>query len=67
MVTIYKIENTNITPEGIKISAELRGMSGDTKPTIIENKIIENGSTLLEMDTQKIFFFDADSQEWKGE
>jgi len=28
---------------------------------------IGNGSVFIETDTQKLYFFDADSQEWKGE
>ena len=42
-------------------------MSTDTKPTKIGEKEIENGSVFIEIDTQKLFFFDADSKEWKGE
>lgn len=67
MITIYKIENTKITPDENKISAELRGLSTDTKPTTIGDKAIDNGSVFIEIDTQKIYFFDADSEEWKGE
>lgn len=67
MVTLYKIENTNITPEGEVIYAELRGGSSDTKPTEYGGRKIGNGSVYIETDTHKLFFFDADDQEWKGE
>ena len=40
---------------------ELRGLSTDTKPT--EN--ISNGSVFIEMDTSKIYFYDAENKEWK--
>lgn len=36
------------------------GTSGDTKPT----QDIENASVFYEMDTQKVFMFDADSNAW---
>ena len=39
---------------------DLRGLSTDEKPT----EKIGNGSTFIEIDTSKIFFFDAESNEW---
>lgn len=33
MISLYKIENTKLTPEGNYISGELRGLSTDEKPT----------------------------------
>ena len=66
MVTIYKIENTKINPDGETLYVELRGKSTETKPTTLDEKKIGNGSIFLEIDTQKLFFFDEDSQEWKG-
>lgn len=67
MVSIYKNDNIKITKDGEKISAELRGLSTDTKPTEIGNKEIANGSVFIEIDTQKLYFFDETSKEWKGE
>ena len=67
MVTIYKTDVVKNTEDGQVIAAELRGMSTDTKPTKIGDKLIDNGSVFLEIDTQKLFFFDAGTQEWKGE
>ena len=67
MVTLYKIENTEIRPDAEVISAELRGLSTDTKPVEMGDRKIGNGSVFIETDTQKLYFFDADSQEWKGE
>ena len=64
MVTIYKIENTMILPDKEVIFAELRGLSTDTKPITIGDKVIGNGSSYIATDTQKLYFFDADSQEW---
>lgn len=65
MITIYKNDNIKNTNEGQTIYAELRGMSTDTKPTTIGNKKIGNGSVFVEIDTQKILFFDAENEAWK--
>ncbi len=65
MITIYKTENTYNTPEGDIITTELRGLSTDPKPVEIADKEIGNGSTFIEIDTGKIFFFDGDSKTWK--
>ena len=65
MVSIYKVENTNITPNDSYISAELRGLSTDEKPTEANGKKIANGSVFIEIDTGKLFFYDLDSQTWK--
>lgn len=40
-------------------SLELRGLSTDTKP-----EDVPNGSSFLEMDTGKVFMFDANSVLW---
>lgn len=67
MVSIYKNDKVKITENGELISAELRGLSTDEKPTKIGNKEIANGSVFIEIDTQKLYFFDETSKEWKGE
>lgn len=64
MVSTYKIENTKVTPDGDLISVELRGLSTDTKPTTVDNKIIDNGSVFIEIDTGSVFMFDYTKQEW---
>lgn len=44
---------------------ELKGKSTDTKPTsTIDGVKIKNGSTFYEMDTQKVYMFDADASTW---
>jgi len=65
MVSIYKNDNIKITEEGELVSAELRGLSTDTKPTKIGNKVIDNGSVFIEIDTGKIFFYDLENEQWK--
>ena len=65
MVSIYKTDNIKIEDNDFLSGVELRGLSSDAKPTQIGNKKIGNGSVFIEIDTQKILFFDADSNTWK--
>lgn len=68
MVTITKNENTKINGEDRYILVELRGLSTDTKPTVYDEDIdsyIDNGSTFIEIDTGKIFFYDLENEQWK--
>ena len=68
MISIYKTDSIKVTENGTAIFyGELRGKSTDTKPTEINGKKVGNGCAYVEIDTGKIFFFDADSEEWKGE
>jgi len=67
MISIVKTDNVKNTEEGRILIAELRGLSTDTKPVKIGENEIGNGSAFIEIDTQKIFFFDGVSKEWKGE
>ena len=67
MTTVTEIKKERIS-NGEKIALlELAGLSTDEKPTEMGTTKIDNGSVLIEMDTQKIFFFDAENEEWKGE
>ena len=43
---------------------ELRGLSTDKKPLKKDYKFLGNGSTLLEMDTAKVFIYDAENDRW---
>ena len=66
MITLYnckksKIERVNGIPSFL---VELRGLSTDTKPTIWENGIIENGSVYIEIDTGKVNLYDLETEEW---
>lgn len=68
MITVHKSENVKIMENGdVKATLELRGNSTDTKPTKIGNKIVDNGSVFIEIDTQKLFFYDLENEQWKGE
>lgn len=48
------------TPAGVGFW-DIRGLSTDTKP--IDG--VPNGSTFYEIDTQKVFKFDADTNTWR--
>ena len=61
MITISKTENSF----NDYILAELRGLSTDDKPTAIDELKIANGSTFIEIDTGKIYFYDLENELWK--
>lgn len=54
------LANTENNPM-IPRSAELVGLSTDTKPTGMS---VGNGWSFIEMDTGKVFFYDAESENW---
>lgn len=62
-VTLIK-ENSFIVFRGsgksLEGDVEFRGLSTDTKP--VENVI--NGAAFIEIDTSKIYFFDAANSDW---
>ena len=43
---------------------DFMGLSTDVKPTVEDYPDLRNGSSFLEMDTRKIFFFDAENHKW---
>jgi len=60
MISIIKTNNIR-TENGVeKKEIELRGKSTDPKPT----EGIENGTVFIEIDTETIYFFDADVKDW---
>lgn len=64
MVTIYRTEKDS-TLGGKYNIVELRGLSTDTKPTEeLDDKEILNGAVFIEIDTQKLYFYDAGEEEW---
>jgi hypothetical protein len=40
------------------------GLSTDTKPTISTIPDMGNGSSFFEMDTKKLYFYNAENDEW---
>jgi len=53
-----RIRDYSNQPDDVR---EYCGLSTDTKPTTG----VKNGSTLLEMDTKKVFIFDEDNTQWR--
>lgn len=49
-----------ITKFTVSESTTMFCLSTDTKPTVG----VVNGSVIIEMDTSKIYFFDADGSQW---
>ena len=57
----YSVTKDVVTSNGKKQYVEGYCLSTDTKPTTG----IQNGSTLIEMNTGKIFMFDEAAGEWR--
>lgn len=55
-----KLVNTDMSPM-VPRSCEMVGLSTDTKPTGVS---IGNGWSFIEMDTGKVFFYNAEDEEW---
>jgi len=58
MISIFEMKASAKTSKNI--TSELRGLSTDTKPTDVDN-----GCIFIEMDTGKIYFYDAENKQWK--
>ena len=66
MVNLFKADNVKNTSEGRIIYCELRGLSTDNKPLKLGINKIGNGSMFFEIDTQNMYFYDEETQTWKG-
>lgn len=67
MISIYNVKKSEMAthPNGeVFYLCELRGLSTDEKPTIIENGTIENGSSFIEIDTGDVYLYNLDTKEW---
>jgi hypothetical protein len=60
MVSIFKSYKT----EENKVTYELRGLSSDSKPTNVEENIVDNGSVFIEIDTGDVYIYDLDNETW---
>jgi len=65
MIKIYNMENTQTIDNKEYVSGEFRGLSTDTKPIKVGEKYVDNGSTYIEMDTKKVYFYDLENQQWR--
>lgn len=68
MVTINKINLERETDAGEKyILVEISCLSTDTKPKVFEGQKVDNGSVCIEVDTQKISFYNLEDEKWEDE
>ena len=60
---VTKASDPGLFLEGVAVSgsADLRGLSTDNKPTTN----IPNGSTFIEMDSGKVYMWDAGNEQWR--
>lgn len=65
MISMFKNSNTIATENGETKAIEFRGLSTDTKPTTFDGKKVQNGAIYLEMDSGKVYLFDAENEQWK--
>ena len=64
MVSISEIKAS--TNKSEYVIGEIRGLSTDEKPIgELDDKVISNGCTFIEIDTGKIYFYDLENEEWK--
>lgn len=61
MVSIFKSDKVR---EGNYVTYELRGLSSDSKPTNVEENIVDNGSVFIEIDTGDVYIYDLDNTTW---
>lgn len=65
MISIYNLIK-NTLGEKTTLQVELRGLSTDDKPTILNGEDIENGSVFIEIDTGDVYLYDSVSKEWNN-
>lgn len=65
MISIYQKRDEITRKDGEEKALEMRGLSTDTKPTVLDNENIANGTVFIEIDTGKFFMYDGENQLWK--
>jgi hypothetical protein len=68
MISIYRKDKSRLDNE-LYVIVEFRGLSSDTKPTVIKDnkgieKKVDNGSVFIEIDTGDVYIYDLTNQEW---
>ena len=54
-----------VTISAFGVEFSFKGLSTDTKPVeTYKGSPIANGSTFMEIDTKKLYFYDADGKQW---
>ena len=57
------VTNAGSSNTALETGWDLRGLSGDTKPTGAQ---VPNGSSFLEMDTGNVYFWDKENEQWRA-
>lgn len=68
MISIYRKDKSRLDND-LYVIVEFRGLSSDTKPTVIKDnkgidKKVDNGSVFIEIDTGDVYIYDLTNQEW---
>lgn len=68
MISIYRKDKSRLDNE-LYVIVEFRGLSSDTKPTVIKDnkgieKKVDNGSVFIEIDTGDVYIYNLTNQEW---
>ena len=62
MVSLFKTYKTRTEDDKIYSVVELRGLSTDSKPKVLEDGVnVDNGSVYIAIDTQVVYMYDATS------
>ena len=59
MITFTGVSKTNSDYQ-----YDFEGLSTDEKPTLTDYPNMKNGSSFFELDTKKIYFWDATNETW---
>ena len=58
------ITYTGVSKTETKDQYDFMGLSTDEKPTLEEFPDMRNGSSYMEIDTKKLYFWDAENEQW---
>lgn len=65
MVTLNNSKEIKINTNEVYLLATLSGLSDDTKPTTFNGFDLYNGSVFIELDTQKLSFYNQEDEQWE--
>ena len=62
---LSRYTKNNVITGGNDREIEYRGLSTDEKPVSSDSNLIPNGSVFIEIDTGKMYLYDAENTQWK--
>lgn len=63
MITILSAKFSHYADSGVAVNTyEMAGLSMDSKPVTAD---VGNGSSFIEMDTSKVYFYDEANSQWR--